>query len=186
MNAALDMVPRAGYLRDTRRGRLYQLEDRSTLGRDLANTIVVEEPDISRSHAEIVRHGDAFSIVPHVTTVTSVNGTLLLTPRPLHEGDEITMGNAAFRFTSILPSGARIDVPSRPTAWRAVQASRAPTLFLGRIEARDRRRRDAQRKLSRLVAIVVAGLAIVFAVGSLYMTPRTPVRAAPRWSTGYK
>jgi hypothetical protein len=29
------------YLRDTRRGRLYQLRDRSTIGRDMSSTVVV-------------------------------------------------------------------------------------------------------------------------------------------------
>jgi pSer/pThr/pTyr-binding forkhead associated (FHA) protein len=172
-----------GYLRDVRRDRLYRLSDRTAIGRDLGNAIVVDEPDVSRSHAEVVRRGEAYVIVPQVTTVTSVNGALVLAPTPLHEGDEVGIGSTTLRFLVTVPTGARLATPVRPTAWRAIRASRAPTLFLGRVEARERRLRETRRKLSRLAAVIVAVLAIGSAVASLYMTARAPARLAPRLST---
>ncbi len=171
---------RGGYLRDTSRGRLYELEECSTIGRGLANTIVLEDADVSRSHAEIIRRGEAYVLVPHVTTVSSVNGALALSPTPLREGDQIGIGNTGLRFLVTLPPGARVDPPTRPTGWRAVRASRAPTLFLGRVEVHERRRRETRRMVSRVAAALAAAVAIAIAVAAIYALARPVSRVTSR------
>ncbi len=172
----------SAYLRDTRRGRLYQLRERNTIGRDLMNTVVVQEPDVSRTHAEIVRHGEAYLIAPQPASVTSVNGARLLAAAPLQEGDEIAVGHTVLRFTSALPAGAaRWDGPARESVGRQARSSRAATTFMGQIEARDLKHRDTRRKISRFVAITVSALAVAAALASLYVGAHRPIATlAPR------
>jgi predicted component of type VI protein secretion system len=165
-------------LRDTRRGRLYQLRDHTTIGRHLASSVIVQEPDVSRTHAEILRREDDYLLVPQPATVTSVNGARLLAPALLREGDEITVGRTVLRFTSAPP--ARSSVPSEPRRdgfGHDARQSQAQTMFIGRIEADELRSRDTRRRLHRFVAITVAALAIAATLLTMYSGTRAPATA---------
>ena len=167
------------YLRDTRRGRLYQLRDHNTIGRHLSNSVIVPEPDVSRTHAEIVRHDDAYLVVPQHASVTSVNGARLLVPAPLREGDEITVGRTVLRFTSAPQVGTPVSSETRRDGLgHDARQSRAQTMFIGRIEADELRSRDTRRRVHRFVAMTVAALAIAGALVVMYSGARAPTSAA--------
>src|ERR1700735_4462328 len=105
MPSGPDTSPDA-YLRDTRRGRVYRLHDRNTIGRDPGSTVVVQEPEVSRLHAHLVEGEGSYLLGPHPSSVTSLNGARLLAPAGLQEGDEIAIGRTMLRFTTVVPSGA--------------------------------------------------------------------------------
>jgi predicted component of type VI protein secretion system len=158
-----------GYLRDVRRGRLYQLRERSTIGRDMASTVVIHEPDVSRMHAELIQKGEAYLIVPHAASVTSVNGARLLAPTVLQEGDEITVGRTALRFTTALPSSTAIsrDPPAHSAAGLAKE-SKAQTTFIGTIEAQEHRSRVTRRRMTRAASIALIAIAAAAVIVTLY------------------
>lgn len=171
----------SGYLRDVRRGRLYHLRERSTIGRDLSSTVVIHEPDVSRLHAEIVQRGDAYLIVPHGVSVTSVNGARALAPTALQEGDEVTVGRTVFRFTTALPSStvAARDVANRPDGAFEREA-RAATTFVGTIEAQEQRWRATRRRLTRAASIALVAIATAAVIVSFYADARQSRTAGSR------
>jgi predicted component of type VI protein secretion system len=164
------------YLRDTRRGRLYQLRDRSSIGRDMSSTVVVQEADVSRLHAEVIQRGEAYLIVPHGVSVTSINGGRLVAPTVLQEGDEIAIGRTLLRFTTALPDrhtlagSASAGAAAPPAAGPA--ESRAPTTFMGTIEAREKRSRVSRRRMTRVAVLAVGIIAVAAAVVSLVTNNR--------------
>lgn len=74
--------------------RIYTLtEDLITVGRDLSNDIVVQDPEISRWHLQLFRHPDGFTIKDlNSTNGTVLNGVRLTEPRPLEVYDTIELG----------------------------------------------------------------------------------------------
>ncbi|MEB3368595.1 FHA domain-containing protein [Saccharopolyspora mangrovi] len=72
--------------------------DRTTIGRDTACDIVVDDITVSKSHAEIRRRGHSYVLVDG----GSLNGTYLnrlpVDSAELHEGDEIWVGKARFTY----------------------------------------------------------------------------------------
>ncbi len=166
-----------GYLRDVRHGRVYQLRDRSTIGRDLSSTIVVHEPDVSRLHAELVQRGDAYLIVPHGVSVTSVNAARVLTPTALQEGDEIAVGRTVLRFSTAVPSSTVIsrEASNRPASAFEREA-RAATTFIGTIEAAEQRSRATRRRLMRAASIALVAIATAAVMVSFYADAH-PTRA---------
>ena len=181
-----------GYLHDVRRGRVYQLRERTSIGRDLSSTIIIHEPDVSRLHAELVHEGDAFRVVPHGVSVTSVNGARLSTPTALQEGDQIAVGRTVLRFTTALPSSSAVsrdpvNAPNRAPAALARDA-RAQTTFIGTIEAQEQRTRATRRRLARAASIALVAVAAVAVIVSLYAdahqgpvhSPRSQLHATRR------
>jgi predicted component of type VI protein secretion system len=164
-----------GFLRDVRRGRLYQLRDRSTIGRDLSSTVIVHEPDVSRLHAELIQRGEAYLIVPHGVSVTSVNGARLLAPSALQEGDEIAVGRTVLRFTTALPTSSAVsrDAPGRAPGAHEREA-KAQTTFIGTIEAKEHRSRATRRRLTRAASIALVAIAAAAVIVSLYADAHTP------------
>ena len=70
-----------------------------TLGRSPANTIPLEDPLISKTHAKIVREGNTFHLVDlHSSNGSYVNERPIATCK-LHNGDEISIGRSKFTFT---------------------------------------------------------------------------------------
>ena len=96
VRASLIPVPTA----ETKGGEPIQLNrNLETLGRSPANTIPLQDPLISKTHAKIVRKGQDF----HLVDLHSSNGSYV-NERPiasckLHNGDEISIGRSKFTFT---------------------------------------------------------------------------------------
>lgn len=82
-------------------GQVYDLsKDVTMIGRSDDVHLVISDISVSRRHAMIVKRQDAF----HVSDLDSTNGTLLngepvSTATPLKEGDKITVGDVAFKFS---------------------------------------------------------------------------------------
>ncbi len=179
---ALGAAKGGPYLRDRRRGRVYLLGDRNTIGRDPMSTVVLTDPDVSRMHAEIVKEGDVFSVRPHGPSVVSVNGARVTRQATLREGDDISISASVFRFTTDLGSATAVSVePRRPGEAAPPRRSNAQTMFVGTVEARDRQARRTKRKLTRGVATALTIAAVTLSLVWLAIGARQPAarRHAP-------
>ena len=72
----------------------YELnKDIVTLGRDITNDIVINDPEVSRHHLRLTRGGGGFTIEDlGSTNGTFINGQRLTGARPLRPGDMIGLG----------------------------------------------------------------------------------------------
>jgi len=156
------------YLRDTRRGRVFTLGDRTTIGRDVSSTILLDQPDVSRHHATIDREGGGYHAAAVGAAVVSLNGERLVEPALLLEGDELAVGNSVLRFTTTRPSAALAAVPARrPIA--EPRSLNAQTTFMGRIEIREEQTRVVRRKMTHGATIAIAiGVAIVLLLVAIF------------------
>ena len=149
-----------GYLHDTRRGRLYKLGGVTEIGRDIKCAVVVQEPEVSRIHAEVLHlEAEKFIAKPVGSAYTLINTHRLGEPTVLKEGDELTVGRTVFRFTTDRPSNA-VDASGRP-ALANKRAAMMQTMFVGTIEAQERLRKSAQRKYGAIFAVIATVVAII-------------------------
>lgn len=76
--------------------RIYTLsEDNYTLGRDLSNDIVIQDPEVSRWHLQLFRNPDGYSVKDMGSTNGSVlNGVRLTGSKPLKVFDTLELGTA--------------------------------------------------------------------------------------------
>ncbi len=90
--------------------RAYPLSDAGfTIGRDAASNIVVREPSVSRSHAEVRAEGGEYVLHTSDATGTRLNGHTVNTPQRLSDGDRIDIGTAELTFRrSKLPLGVSV------------------------------------------------------------------------------
>lgn len=77
------------------------------VGRDLGNDIVVNDPEISRRHARLYKHGDNYLVEDlGSTNGTIVNGQKIRGPKQLTNHDYVAMGqNIGYEFISDQPLG---------------------------------------------------------------------------------
>lgn len=89
-----------GYWIVIRRGpklnQMFRLEkDVVTLGRDVANDIAINDPEVSRYHLRLVKRGDDYALEDLGSTNGSqVNGVQITEVKTLHDGDTIMLGDA--------------------------------------------------------------------------------------------
>lgn len=90
--------------------RAYPLSENGfTIGRDAASGIVVREPAVSRSHAEVRAEGGEYVLHASGATGTRLNGESVHAPRQLRDGDRIEIGTAELTFRrSKLPLGVSV------------------------------------------------------------------------------
>lgn len=84
----------------TQDGRRITLsDDPVVIGRLPECDIALPDPNVSRRHVEVRRHGNEFVVVDlGSTNGTKVNGSWLSGERRLHDGDEINIGATTIRF----------------------------------------------------------------------------------------
>lgn len=110
--------------------RAYPLSDSPfSIGRDASSGIVIREPAVSRSHAEVRPEGDGFAITPTGATGTRLNGTPITTATKLSDGDRIEIGSVEITYREgRLPLGVSVvdtvDGPARD----ADAMTRRPTI----------------------------------------------------------
>ncbi len=94
-----------------------------TIGRSANNGVVINDPEISRRHAQITPQGEGYVLEDlGSTNGTFVNGARLSQPMALKHGDSISFGDtvrlrywAAGRASEVIPSSAdRIPTPTLP------------------------------------------------------------------------
>ncbi len=107
---ATDHEKAAAYLVYEFERRAYPLSDAGfTIGRNAGSNIVVREPSVSRTHAEVRAEGGEFVLHTSGATGTHLNGKIVTTPRQLKDGDRIDVGTAELTFRrSKLPVGVSV------------------------------------------------------------------------------
>jgi FHA domain len=80
-------------------GMIYDLDGDVVLGRGEHAEIRLEDPFASSRHARVYRQGNILVIEDlRSTNGTYLNEELLETPRPLHPGDRVRIGDSEFTF----------------------------------------------------------------------------------------
>lgn len=136
-----------------------------TIGREVGNDVVVNDPQVSRRHASLTWDGRQF-IIQDLGSVngTFVNGVHLTAPRALQPGDVVGLGSTVLLgFQATAPA----YVPPSPAAPPPVYAPPPP-----------RRRGMGRVTVPLLVAMVglCFVLAVAAALGYLFLWPRGATR----------
>jgi predicted component of type VI protein secretion system len=157
----IDVSNKKGY---TLRRRVVQI------GREIGCSIVLKDPTISRFHADVRAEGGQFVLYAMGSSGTKVNGESVVFPRLLREGDQISMGDTTFTFSSLaIPTGIRAvqfedhedDSFSRKNTQLAQKAITSEHGKYGR----------SQKKQLPLIPLILAAAVIVIAL-MLYMVFR--------------
>ncbi|MBC7872316.1 MAG: FHA domain-containing protein, partial [Chitinophagaceae bacterium] len=100
-------------------------KDIVTLGRDITNDIVINDPEASRHHLRLTRGADGFNIEDlGSTNGTFINGQRLSGVRPLNRGDMIGLGETVtLGYEQVRAVG---ENPAAPTAGSPMPQSPAP------------------------------------------------------------
>jgi pSer/pThr/pTyr-binding forkhead associated (FHA) protein len=86
-------------------GGSYPLDAVTTLGRDVNNTIAVDDPFVSAEHAVLSYRGRVWYLEDRASANgTFVNGRRVEDPVPLAFGDEIQLGRVRFRLERPRPA----------------------------------------------------------------------------------
>jgi pSer/pThr/pTyr-binding forkhead associated (FHA) protein len=102
--------------------QIYELsKDVISLGRDITNDIVVNDPEVSRHHCRLTRGGGGYTMEDlGSTNGTFVNGQRLSGARPLNSGDLVGLGETvtlAYESSVLAPDlGARPPLSNQPPA----------------------------------------------------------------------
>jgi hypothetical protein len=84
---------------DPEAGRSFDLDAITTLGRDVNNAIVVEDPFASADHAVLTYRGRSWYVEDlGSTNGTYVNGRAIASVAPLGFGDELSIGQVRLRL----------------------------------------------------------------------------------------
>lgn len=85
------------------KGKVFPLDgDNITVGREVGNTIIIEDKELSRHHARILLSNGVYSIEDTGSTNgTFINEQRVTTAAPLRSGDVIALGEVTFLFEII-------------------------------------------------------------------------------------
>ncbi|MDQ2714913.1 MAG: FHA domain-containing protein [Chloroflexota bacterium] len=73
-----------------------------TIGRGVESDVVINDPSISRRHAQVVRQPNGLYVQDLASrNGTYVNGELLVGPWPLQPGDIVRLGNISLEYTTL-------------------------------------------------------------------------------------
>ena len=103
---------------------IYDLDADVVLGRGDRAEIRLEDPFASSRHARVYRQGNILVIEDlRSTNGTYLNEELLETPRPLHPGDRVRIGDSEFTFEVDCHAWTRCDTRSPTAGRRSTRAS---------------------------------------------------------------
>ena len=92
---------------DPEQGRSFDLDAITTLGRDVNNAIVVDDPFASAEHAVLTYRGRSWYVEDlGSTNGTFVNGRAVAAVSPLGFGDEVAIGQVRLRLERARPVAA--------------------------------------------------------------------------------
>jgi len=158
-----DPMKPASYLVHEAERRAYPLnEGPFSIGRDASSGIVIREPAVSRSHAEVRPEGDGFVISATGATGTRVNGTPITTATKLTDGDRIEIGSAEITYREgRLPLGVSVvDMAAGPTQDPDAM-TRRPTItnpILGAAPAAPAKKKSSAGPVVLLVILIAAAV----------------------------
>lgn len=110
---APSLVPKLKILRGDGQGTEYTLKFKTRIGRETDNTIVLNDPKISRYHCQVTFEDGQWM----ATDLGSANGTLLngmplAVPQPLEHGAQLTLGDTILAFIDPMDSSKQPIDPS--------------------------------------------------------------------------
>jgi len=121
------------------KGRVFTLDGEGVLGRDPAVEYSIEDPTVSRRHAELLKSAEGWRLRDlGSANGTEINGIRLIGDRALHEGDVIGLGRLTLMYNMQLagtvrgvgPIGMQAGLPSKSLAAGAL-ATRMLTALRG-------------------------------------------------------
>ncbi len=141
--------------------RAYPLSDGTfTIGRDASSDIVVREPAVSRSHAEVRPEAGEYMLHTAGATGTMLNGEPVVSPAKLVDGDSISVGSVEFTFRrGRLPLGVSVVDTVGAGGHDPDAMTRRPTItnpILGATVTAPPRGRSATPALLLLMLLVAA------------------------------
>ena len=156
----------SGWLRDARRDRVYALGlETTTIGREAGSTVLLQEPEVQRTHARLERDGDAIRLLPEIGAMMLLNGNKVEKSTRLADGDAIGIGRTVLWFTVDPPVRRALETANAMRTDRYTR--RVPTGKLGVVERREerevRQRRIWQRAITGLAIALLIGIAGVLA-----------------------
>jgi predicted component of type VI protein secretion system len=149
----------SGWLRDARRDRIYALgQEMTTIGREAGSTVLLQEPEVARTHARLERDGDTHRLLPEVGALMLLNGNKVEKSTRLADGDAIGIGRTVLWFTVDPPVRRALETAN---AMRTDHYTRRmPTGKLGVVERREEREVRQRRTWQR----AITGFAILLLV----------------------
>jgi pSer/pThr/pTyr-binding forkhead associated (FHA) protein len=148
--------------------RAYPLSDSPfTIGRDASSGIIIREPAVSRSHAEVKYEGDGFVLSTTGATGTRLNGSPVTSASKLSDGDRIEIGSAEITYREgRLPLGVSVvdtasALPHDPDAITRRQTITNPILGTS---ATSPEKKSSATGIGILLAILLA-MAVWYFVG---------------------
>lgn len=101
--------------------------DTITIGRDITNDIVINDPEISRHHARLVRSGSGYAIEDlRSTNATFVNRQRITGPQQLANGDLIGFGETVTLAYEVAGGPEQVTVASGGPSRSDVAQQRMP------------------------------------------------------------
>ena len=133
-----------------------------SIGRDAGSRIVIREPAVSRTHAEVKAEGDHFVLHANGPTGTRLNGVPVTGPEQLTDGDCIEVGSASLTFRrGRLPLGVSVVDLSSPAGHDPDAMTKRGTItnpILAAAPASPKRKNTTPTTLIFLVVLIlVAG-----------------------------
>jgi pSer/pThr/pTyr-binding forkhead associated (FHA) protein len=158
-----DPMKPASYLVYEVERRAYPLSDGPfSIGRDASSGIVIREPAVSRSHAEVHAEGDGYVLTATGATGTRLNGTPVTAAAKLTDGDRIEIGSAEITYREgRLPLGVSVVDTTAAPPHDADAMTRRPTItnpILGGAQAQPAKKKSATG------ALILLGILIAVAV----------------------
>jgi predicted component of type VI protein secretion system len=110
--------------------RAYPLSDEPfIIGRDASSGIIIREPAVSRTHAEVKPDGEEYVISSLGATGTKLNGATITEPQKLTDGDRIEVGSVEISFRrGRLPLGVSVVDPVTDISHDADAMTRRQTI----------------------------------------------------------
>lgn len=100
-------------------GERYNIEQNEiTIGRDVANEITINDPEVSRKHARLIMQSGGYLLEDlGSTNGTFVNGQRLTSPHVLRPGDVVMLGeNVSLAYESGYDPNATVISTAKPAA----------------------------------------------------------------------
>lgn len=130
------------------------------IGRDAASRIVIREPSVSRTHAEVHAEGDHYVLHANGPTGTKLNGVAVTGPEQLSDGDRIEVGSAELTFRrGRLPLGVSVVDLSNAAGHDPDAMTKRSTItnpILSSAPAGTERKKSGPTTLILLVVLILA------------------------------